>query len=1008
MTATRRVLGPYVKRHGWALAGAGGSTIVLTAATLASPWPMKLVIDRLVAHERPIDLGGDDVVLLAGVAVLILLVAGVSAIAQYYSEVWLKRAGEQIVHDLRVALYGHLQRLSLTFHDAQQTGNLVTRLTGDVNSVGQLFSRSLGEIVSATLLLLGMAAVSVMVDPVLALAVLGLSPVLFAVTSRYKRRLKDLARRQRAEEGEIASLANESLSAMQVVKAFGSERYERGRVEVRSESRLAIGVLLSRTEARFSGLIDVLGAVATALVVVIGVLRVAAGHVTPGDLVVFTSYASKTYKPLRDIARQMGRVSQSLVRADRVAEVLATDTRLEERRDAFRGDRALGEVELRDVSFSYATGRPALRDVSFRVPPGSRVAIVGPSGAGKSTLAALVARFYDPDSGAVSIDGRDVRDCSLSWLREQVGFLLQDTVLFSGTVAANIAYASDALFSWVIAAARIAYAHDFITQLPAGYGTDLGPRGVGLSGGQRQRLGIARVLLRDPPILVLDEPTTGLDAMSEAQVIDGLYALMRHRTTIVITHSIALARTADRVLVLENGRVVEDGSPEELLARRGMFHRLARGRASPSFLPPRFTGPPSGPGTARRTPPPPDPALPEIPRLLDPDVMRATLRRTLRRDLVHAPLDDLRIARVRYDPQERIMVHYRATVGGRDHHAVATVVARHDLGAKIRNPRFAEMTAIVDGRSPGARPVTHDPEVNAIVTWLPFDVELPGLAVPPSELAGRLSRAGIGISLPKHPGGPVVLGYKPASRAVLRCGDHILKAYAKDRQFRVAVTGLRASGSAPPLSAPHLRAGFADLRLTAQPAMDGTTPAEAVDAAREAGAFLRVLHGYEFADLVPASPARQLSEGRRHARLAGVIVPELVPHLQGLTDRLARRLPSGLALASAHGDFHVDQLIVNQERLAVVDFDGMCKAPAALDVATYAADVVRGREDDLERVLAVLEPLCGSYGGTPDGIEWYLSTAVLCRATHPFRAQAPDWRERVRAMVRVAGEVLSP
>ena len=1011
MTTARRVLAPYVARHRGALAGAAASTIVLTAASLASPWPLKLVIDRLVARERPFDLDGNDTALLAGVVLAILAIAGVSALAQYFSDVWLNRAGEQIVHDLRVVLYDHLQRLSLAFHDTQKTGNLVTRLTGDVNSVGQLFSESLGKIVSAVLLLLGMATVSVVVDPVLALAVLGVSPVLFAVTARYRGRLKSLARRQRAEEGEIASLANESLSAMQVVKAFGSEGFEHGRVERRSRSRLAIGVLLSRTEARFSGLVDVLGAVATALVVVVGVSRVAAGQLTPGDLVVFVSYASRTYKPLRDIARQMGKVSQSLVRAERVAEILATDTQLEERRETYRGDRAVGAVELRDVSFSYATGRPALHDVSLRISPGSRVAVVGPSGAGKSTLAALVARFYDPAAGSVSIDGRDVRDCSLPWLREQVGLLLQDTVLFSGTVAANIAYASDASYAEVVAAARAGHAHDFVTDLPAGYDTELGPRGVALSGGQRQRLGIARVLLRSPPILVLDEPTTGLDTVSETQVINGLNALMRGRTTIVITHSVDLARDADRVVVLENGRVVEDGPPGDLLARRGVFHRLAHGRPAPAGPVPSGTAvlgaDPSASGAAgpaRRTPPPHDPALPEMPRLLDPDAMRPVLRRSLRRDLADTPLGDLRIARVRYDPNERVVVHYRVTIGGRDHHAVATVIAGQDLAAKIQGPRFAEMTAMVDGRSPAARPVVYDPEVNAIITWLPFDVKLPGLAVPPPELADRLSRAG--ASAPRRPGGPAVLGYKPASRAVLRFGDHILKAYAKDRQFSAAVTGLLASGCAPSLYAPRLRATFADLRLTAQPVVDGITPGEAVDVAREAGAFLRALHGYRRDELALWWPAHQLAEAKRHARLAATVVPELAPCLRGLADRLTRSLPADPALVSAHGDFHVDQILVGHDRLVVVDFDGMCRAPAALDVATYAADVVRGRDDDLDRVFAVLDPLREGYGRTPDHVEWYLSTAILCRATHPFRAQVPNWEARVRAMAGAAEEVL--
>ena len=990
MTTARRVLGPYIGRHRWALAGAGACTIVLTAATLASPWPLKVVIDQLAARERPFDLDGSDVGLLAAVSTLILSIAGLSAMAQYYSEVWLKSAGEQIVHDLRVALYDHLQRLSLAFHDTQKKGNLVTRVTGDVNSVGQLFSESLGEIVSAILLLVGMAVVTIIVDPVLAIAVLGVSPILFLVTSRYKSRMKELARQQRAEEGEIASLADESLSAMQVVKAFGSERFEHGRVERRSRSRLAIGVLLSQTEARFSGLIDVLGAVALALVVVVGVVRVAAGQLSPGDLVVFASYASKTYKPLRDIARQMGKVSRSLARADRVAEILETDTQLEDRRDAFHGDRAQGEIELKDVSFSYATGRPALKDVSLRISQGSRVAIVGPSGAGKSTLAALVARFYDPASGRVSIDGRDVRDCSLSWLRAQVGFLLQDTVLFSGTVAANIAYATDAPYADVVTATRIARAHDFITELPAGYDTELGPRGVGLSGGQRQRLGIARVLLRDPPVLVLDEPTTGLDTVSESQVIDGLQELMRSRTTIIITHSMALADTADRVLVLEDGRIVEDGPPGELLTQRGMFHRLARGR-----------GPEAAP--EQPAPPPTDPALPEMAALLDTDVMRPVLRNSLRPDLADASLDDLRIARVRYDPHERVMVHYRTTLEGREQHAVATTIAGQDLGAKIRSPRFTEVAAIVNGRSPAARPVSHEPGLNAILAWVPFDVKLPGLAVPPAELTRRLTEAGLSLTDEDE---PQVLGYKPASRAVLRFGDYILKTYAKDRQFDSAVTGLLTSGGAPSLCAPSLQACFDDLRLTAQAAVDGETPPEAVDAVGDAGTFLRSLQGLEYEDLAPATPTHQLSEASRHAHLAGVVTAGLLPDIEGLLDRLARSLPEDLPLFTAHGDFHVDQLIVNDGRVTVIDFDGMSRAPAALDVATYAADVVRGREDDLERVFSVLDPLCTSYGGTPDATDWYLSTAILCRATHPFRAQAPNWHERVRRMVGAAGEVL--
>lgn len=574
------MLRPFLTRHWGALAGAAISTIAVSLATLAGPWPLKLAIDHLIgSHQGTFTLRGADFALLAGLAGLVLAIATVDAVATYFSDFWLDRSGERIVHDLRVATYAHLQRLSLAFHDRRPKGDLVTRITGDVNEVGKLFSDVIGTFAQAVLTLLGMAAVSFVLDPLLAAAAFLVSPLLFAVTVHYQRRVKQMARRQRAMEGEIASLANEALSAMQVVKAFGAERFEHERVLRRSAERLEVGVKGSRLEARFSGMVDVLGSVATAVVLALGVLRVASGRLSPGDLVVFVSYTNRLYRPLRDIARQTSYAARSMARLDRIGEVLASDEVLRERPGAFRGGRAHGDLELRHVEFRYGRDRPALVDVSLSLPAGTRLALVGPSGAGKSTVGALVARFYDPADGRVLIDGRDARDCSPAWLREQVGLLLQDTILFSGTVADNIAYGVGADRAAIVAAAMVACADEFVAELPQGYDTVLGPGGIGLSGGQRQRIGIARVLLRDPPILVLDEPTTGLDAHSEARVLRGLAALVRGRTTIVITHLAALASSADRVAVMEGGRVVEEGTPAELLGRPSGFRQLVHEQA---------------------------------------------------------------------------------------------------------------------------------------------------------------------------------------------------------------------------------------------------------------------------------------------------------------------------------------------------------------------------------------------------------------------------------------------
>ena len=571
-----RLLTSHARRHWGALAGAAASTVALTAAQLAAPWPLKLAIDELVTgRTQGFDLTRNDVALLLGLVAMVLGIAMVDALANFLSDYWLNRSGQQIVHDLRTATYEHLQKLSLVFHSNRPTGDLVARVTGDVNAVGDLFAQTLGTLASSVLVLIGMFAVTFWIDPVLAFVAFLVTPLLLWTTMHYQKRIRQMARKQRAQEGEIASLATEALSAMQVIKAFGTERFEHDRVEQRSAERLKVGVESSRVEARFGALVDVLGAVATALVLGLGVLSVAKGRISPGDLVVVVAYTNKLYKPLKDIAKQASRAARALARLERIAEILSSDMVLAEGTDGTTPHhRAAGTIDLDDVHFRYTEQRAALEGVTLHVPSGSRLALVGESGAGKSTVGALVARFYDPSAGSVQVDGRDAREWSLRWVRDQVGVLLQDTILFSGSVRDNIAYGTDADLDQIEEVARAAGALSFILALPEGFDTLLGPGGVGLSGGQRQRIGIARVLLRDPPILVLDEPTTGLDAASETLVMAGLNRLIEGRTTILITHSTALASNADHVAVMAGGRVVEYDTPQRLLTRESAFRRL--------------------------------------------------------------------------------------------------------------------------------------------------------------------------------------------------------------------------------------------------------------------------------------------------------------------------------------------------------------------------------------------------------------------------------------------------
>jgi ATP-binding cassette subfamily B protein len=1018
MSPGRRVLRPVITQNWPALAAAGGSTVAVTLADLATPFPLKLVLDQLLAnHNGPFALDNGDYRTLAAIGLLVVGIALIDAVASYLADLSLGRAAERITHDLRVRVYSHLQRLSLAYHDRHQKGDLVTRVTGDVNAAGAIFSESIPTIAQASLLLAGMVVVSFILDPILAIVTFAMTPLMGAFAYFYRRRIKKVWARARTQEGEMASLATETLSAMKVVKAFSTERFEQERLEERSAKRQEAGIEGTRLEARFARMTDLLGAVGNSLVIVVGVLRVAAGALSPGDLVVFVSYAKRSYKPMRELARQASRVARSMVRVDRIAELLATDEALEERPGAVRKGRAAGEIELERVSFAYEPDRPALSDVSLHIPSGARIALVGRSGAGKSTLGALIARFYDPGSGSVRIDGRDTRDCALPWLRSQVGILLQDTVLFSGTVAENVAYGTKADTEDVVAACKAAAAHGFISELPGGYGTQLGPQGVGLSAGQRQRIGIARTLLRNPSILVLDEPTTGLDAESEAQVLDGLAILMHGRTTVIVTHSLALAHTADRVMVLDEGRIMEEGSPAQLMSKPGIFHRLASEQGIVEHLsaappepweplpPPPWAAEPSGRIELEERPSrpaaPPDPALPQMSWLLDADAMAPVLERSLGRP---ASVSEVRAVYLRYKPRTNLRVHYEAEIRAVKHDVVVMIAAGADLAGRARKPKNVAMAKSVDGRSPAIAPLLYDPELDALIQWLPLDLSLPALAEPPPRLYRRLRASGLPIASSTS-GEPRLLAYRPRRRAVLAIDGHILKAYASDVRYRAAEARLRAASQACPVPTAAFSAALPDLRLIAQARLDGIQP-DATDVASEAGATLGTLHAAEIDGLEEMPPARHHAAFQNSAALVEAISPGLRPRVETLASRLEANTPAALEAVLSHGDFHSSQLLQGDAGLAVIDFDEMCAAPAALDLATYAAHEVGGEEDDLARARAILDALVDGYGQRPEGLDWYFSTLILRRASHPFRRIRNDWPERVERMVASAEEAL--
>jgi len=573
----RPYLAPYRRTLIWLLV----LTIMAAVLGLAEPWPLAVILNQVLEEQNPTGIvrflfGSDPttwVVLVSMVLVRFLIIVAGNGVT-VWNHFLGSRMEQNMVLDLRSDLFAHVQRLSLTFHDKRQTGALMSQINMQAAAIGNVIM-VIPPLVEAGLTLIGMFVIAMLIDWQIAVLAMIVLPFLVWSFGLYGKRIVPRLQRVQRLEWQSLSIVNEAMAMMRVIVSFGREDYEHRRFREQGKTAVDERVKLTVSQSLYTLGVQTITAGGVSVVMGLGAWHVIQGKISVGELIILITYISSVYQPLEQISTTVGMVHEQLVQFDSSIRLLDTEPEVVEKEDAVDLGRALGYVRATDVAFSYPGRHQTLSDITFDARPGERIAIVGQTGAGKSTLMSLLIRFYDPSGGKIEVDGVDLKDLRLHSLRGQISVVLQDPLLFSGTIRENIRYGRlEATQEEIEAAARAANAHDFIAALPDGYETELGEGGSHISGGERQRISVARAFLKDAPILILDEPTSSIDSRTEGVILDSLDELMEGRTSFIVAHRLSTVRHADQILVLSQGQIVERGTHDELLRVGAVYRQL--------------------------------------------------------------------------------------------------------------------------------------------------------------------------------------------------------------------------------------------------------------------------------------------------------------------------------------------------------------------------------------------------------------------------------------------------